>query len=168
MFSFIKKLGQHQSQQGPKLIAEKQFIQAKLVKQPLGTSTTNTATTTPSTTTSAKFMSSYDQLMNTTLNTDTEDDDANSRRLLTNKVNNSSVSGSFFAHNNVAKSRKPITGAGYFSSAMISSPLQPNYQTQFISSANLNTNQNAGNSYTKNDLNSSNNNTNISTFTSGL
>ena len=75
----------------------KQFIQAKLVKTShddddnvstsVKQSTPNLGRTQRHANPHAPFKSSYDQLMNTTLTTDTDDDpDANSRRLLTNKV----------------------------------------------------------------------------------
>lgn len=63
---------------------EKQFIQARLIKQP------SPKQSTPNTGRPKHFVpftSSYDKLMNTTLTTDTDDDqDANSKRLLTSKV----------------------------------------------------------------------------------
>ena len=141
---------------------EKQFIQAKLVKQPppIGT---NPTTIPPAL--SNKFMSSYDQLMNTTITDNEDDNDANSRRLLTNKIQTSNI-------NIPSKTTKKPT---YFTPDLISSPLQPNYQTQFISTANLiknnntnNNNNNNNNNYNQNnsiDLNTSANNNNISTFT---
>lgn len=64
-------------------LVEKEFIQAKLIK-------TNIS---PIETKLNSFVPSYDQLMNTTMTTDTEDDfqDGNSRRLLTSKVNTSTM-----------------------------------------------------------------------------
>ena len=73
----------------------KQFIQARLVKsydmpdiQPPAKQSTPNFAHNP-----MAYKTSYDQLMNTTMTTDTEDDvnDANSRRLLTNKVNTSNI-----------------------------------------------------------------------------
>lgn len=77
---------------------EKQFIQARLIK----TSNASPKQSTPNLDPNRRaaggggknfvpFASSYDKLMNTTLTTDTDDDqDANSKRLLTHKVNTSS------------------------------------------------------------------------------
>jgi hypothetical protein len=86
----------------------KQFIQARLIKTNIDdgnlhrSSPSPTKQSTPNLNIIPKnnqrqinphsFKSSYDQLMNTTLTTDTDDDpDANSRRLLTNKVNSSQI-----------------------------------------------------------------------------
>lgn len=93
-------------------VVEKQFIQARLIKTTTATATTPNAPISPPPKQSTPnlenklnqakqrtnynpmtFTSSYDKLMNTTLTTtDTDDDqDANSKRLLTNKVNTSNL-----------------------------------------------------------------------------
>lgn len=74
---------------------EKQFIQARLIKTSAADSPKQS---TPNIDPSRRvknfvpFTTSYDRLMNTTANTDTDDDqDANSKRLLTNKVETSRI-----------------------------------------------------------------------------
>jgi hypothetical protein len=94
----------------------KQFIQARLVKTSIdGPSPTKQSTPNLNIVTKNNqrpinphtFKSSYDQLMNTTLTTDTEDDpDGNSRRLLTNKVNNS--------HIIVPTTKRKVTNSSFF------------------------------------------------------
>lgn len=71
---------------------EKQFIQARLIKSS-ALPKQSTPNLDPTNRRGANF-SSYDKLMNTTLTTDTDDDqDANSKRLLTHKTINSRAAG---------------------------------------------------------------------------